>query len=132
MKKFISIIVGVALTLGAVALTSSCQKDIANAKSLVGTTWTASVDGTDYNIAFTSSATFDFSYIKGSLTAKASGTFIITGEKPSLAGSSIVLTITNVLDPLELFDNNTSSGTFKTDTQLVLNGTGVEVAFNKK
>ena len=39
MKKIIAIIASVALAVTAIALTSSCQKDINNAKSLIGTLW---------------------------------------------------------------------------------------------
>lgn len=132
MKKILGILVSAALIVAAVALTSSCKKDISNAKALVGTTWTAKVDGSTIALTFTSSTTFEISGTTESVTQKASGTFIIAGEKASLAGSTITLTITNVLDPLEVFDSNTVAGTFKTDTQLVLTDAGTELTFTKQ
>lgn len=90
MKKIISIVLGVVLLLGAVALTSSCKKDIANAKSLVGSTWTGK-DGTDiYTLTFPSST--DFRIVLNGSNFVVNGTFIITGEKPTLTGSDILLT----------------------------------------
>lgn len=92
MKKFVSIILGVVLTLGAIALTSSCQKDIDNAKSLVGTTWTATDVEVTYTLTFPSAAEFNISQNGGIFEVE--GAFIITGSSSSkLTGCNITLTL---------------------------------------
>lgn len=92
MKKFVSIVLGVVLTLGAVALTSSCKKDINNAESLAETLWVAQ-DGTDiYQLTFLTSTEFKMVQLGNNQVAK--GVFIITGNKTTLTGSHITLTLT--------------------------------------
>lgn len=92
MKKFVSIILGVVLTLGAIALTSSCQKDIDNAKSLVGTTWTATDVEATYTLTFPSAVEFNIS-LNGSIF-EVEGAFVITGSSSSkLTGCNITLTL---------------------------------------
>lgn len=132
MKKILGILVSAALIVAAVALTSSCKKDISNAKALVGTTWTATIDGESISLTFPTSTTFEMVISQGSLSAKATGVFVLTGEKPSLSGSAIALTLSDVPVGFDVFDR-TVSGTFKTDTELVLkDGEGIELTFKKK
>ena len=90
MKKILSVVLGVVLTLGAIALTSSCKKDIDNAQSLVGSTWTAQ-DGEDTYVLTFPSAT-EFRIVMSGSNWIATGLFVITGNKPSLTGSYITLT----------------------------------------
>ena len=91
MKKILSIALGVVLTLGAIALTSSCKKDITNAESLVGTEWVCTdVEGT-FHLTFPSASEFRV-VLEGSNWV-APGFFIITGNKASLTGSHITLTL---------------------------------------
>lgn len=84
-------VLGVALTLSAIALTSSCRKDINNAEALVGTTWVAT-DGEDvFTLSFPSST--EFRVVEDGSNWIATGLFIITGNKSSLTGSHITLTL---------------------------------------
>ena len=91
MKKILSIVLGVVLTLGAIALTSSCRKDIDNAQSLVGSYWLCQ-DGLDtYELTFPSATEFKVVEIGNNWVA--TGMFIITGNKTSLKDSHITLTL---------------------------------------
>ena len=119
MKKFLSILLGVALTVTAIALTSSCKKDIDNAKSLVGTTWICTADGITYTLTFPSSSTFK-------MTAEAtgrefptySGVFIIAGSKAgTLTGCVITLTPDTKWWEEE---KETVVGEFKSDSKCVI------------
>ena len=116
MKKFFAILLGVVLTVSAIALTSSCKKDIDNAKSLVNTAWLASTDGITYTLTFTSTTEFK---IAGN-GKEFKGIYIITGAKDSLAGSTISLTVDD-WDDFD-WDEATVTGKFETDTKLVLKG----------
>ena len=91
MKKILSIVLGIALTLSAIALTSSCRKDINNAESLVGTTWIGEEYGDTYTLTFPTSTEFRITEEGSNFIA--TGTFIITGNKTSLTGSHITLTL---------------------------------------
>ena len=90
MKKIVSVVLGIVLTLGAIALTSSCKKDIDNAKGLVGSTWVAQDGGDTYKLTFPSASEFKMTCVGDNRIVK--GVFIITGNKTSLAGSYITLT----------------------------------------
>lgn len=114
MKKFFAALVSVALMVTAVAFTSSCQKDINNAKSLIGTLWIChdSVEGTTYELTFTSTTDFKMTYNN---SQQVTGVYIITGNMSSLAGSSILLT------PDDAWSGHESmSGKFETESKLVL------------
>ena len=117
MKKFVSIILGVVLTLGAVALTSSCKKDIDNAKSLVGTTWTATdeLEGT-YTLTFPSAVEFRITLEGNNWIGE--GAFVITGSSSSkLTGCNITLT----LEPgIEWIDGSILpiSGVFQSESKI--------------
>ena len=91
MKKILSIVLGVVLTLSAIALTSSCRKDINNAESLVGTTWVAQEGSDVYTLTFPTSTEFRITEEGNDWIA--TGNFIITGNKTSLTGSHITLTL---------------------------------------
>lgn len=114
MKKIFAALVSVALMVTAVAFTSSCQKDINNAKSLIGTLWIChdSVEGTTYELTFTSTTDFKMTYNN---SQQVTGVYIIAGNMSSLAGSSIVLT------PDDAWSGHESmSGKFETESKLVL------------
>lgn len=114
MKKFFAALVSVALMVTAVAFTSSCQKDINNAKSLIGTLWIChdSVEGTTYELTFTSTTDFKMTYNN---SQQVTGVYIIAGNMSSLAGSSIILT------PDDAWSGHESmSGKFETESKLVL------------
>lgn len=92
MKKLFAILLVVAATVAAAAVTSSCQKDINNAKALIGTKWAGAADGNAYVITFKTQTEFEMSET-GTLNNKIyKGTFIITGNQASLKGSLISLT----------------------------------------
>ena len=126
MKKIISIALGVVLILGAIALTSSCKKDIDNAGALVGTVWFCQ-DGLDsYEMTFPTATEFEVYRINDGKTVK--GIFIITGNKPSLTGSTITLTpkgswIDGDILPL--------IGKFESETKLVVDDDGDKLTFVK-
>ena len=114
MKKIIAIIASVAIAVTAIALTSSCQKDINNAKSLIGTLWICQdkVEGSTYELTFTSTTDFKMTY---NGAQQVTGVYIITGNMSSLAGSSILLT------PDDAWSGHESmSGKFETESKLVL------------
>lgn len=114
MKKIFAALVSVALMVTAVAFTSSCQKDINNAKSLIGTLWIChdSVEGTTYELTFTSTTDFKMTYNN---SQQVTGVYIIAGNMSSLAGSSIILT------PDDAWSGHESmSGKFETESKLVL------------
>lgn len=117
MKKFIAIIVGVILTIGTSALVSSCQKDIAVAKSLIGTAWLCSNQtGTEkIDLTFTSQTECKMIYNE---TVQVKAVYVITGSKGSLAGCAISIS------PLAGQDGHTSTltGEFETENKLVLDG----------
>ena len=116
MKKFIAILVGAVLTLGAIALTSSCQKDINNAKSLVGSTWAGVSNSREYNLTFASSTDFDMEVLSLPLTRNIyRGSFIVSGNKDSITGSNIALAFDNT------WKEDWSTGYFKSESELVLN-----------
>ena len=122
MKKFFAILIGVVLTVTTIAITSSCKKDIDNAKSLVGTKWEckAGSEGITYTLTFPDQYTFKMTMkAEGREFPDHKGTFIIFGNKSSLAGSTITLT------PDTKWDWGTEDGTyvgeFKSDKQLVIN-----------
>lgn len=126
MKKILSIVLGVVLTLGAVALTSSCKKDIDNAESLVGTVWLCQ-DGLDtYEMTFPTATEFKVFRYNDSKSVK--GVFIITGNKPTLTGSTITLTPNGSWmdgDLLPLI------GKFESETKLVVDDNGDKLTFTK-
>jgi hypothetical protein len=116
MKKIIAIIASVALAVTAIALTSSCQKDINNAKSLVGTTWTATdVEGT-YTLTFPSAVEFRITLEGNNWIGE--GAFVITGSSSSkLTGCNITLT----LEPgIEWIDGSILpiSGVFQSESKI--------------
>lgn len=114
MKKFFAALVSVALMVTAVAFTSSCQKDINNAKSLIGTLWICQdqVEGSTYELTFTSTTDFKMTY---NGAQQVTGVYIIAGNMSSLAGSSIILT------PDDAWSGHESmSGKFETESKLVL------------
>ena len=117
MKKFIAILVGAVLTLGAIALTSSCQKDINNAKSLIDTKWMGTSDGYAFTLTFISQTKFEMRRVKIGDEKVFTGTFVITGNQTSLKGSDITLA----------FDGDWTeswhSGSFVSDTEMRLGGT---------
>lgn len=117
MKKFFAIIATVALMVTTAAITSSCQKDIAVAKSLIGTKWVCeNQTGTEsYVLTFTSQTECQLVYNQ---QKQIKGVYIITGSKGSLAGSTISVT------PLEgqNYETKTITGVFESDKKLVLDG----------
>lgn len=116
MKKFIAILVGAVLTLGAIALTSSCQKDINNAKALVGSTWAGVSNSREYNLTFTSSTDFEMEVFTLPMTRNIyRGSFIVSGSKDSLTGSNIALAFDSS------WKEDWSTGYFKSESELVLN-----------
>ena len=118
MKKFFAILLGVVLTVATIALTSSCKKDIDNAKSLVGTTWVCTADGYTYTLTFPSSTTFKMTAeAEGREFPEYKGVFIIVGNKSSLTGSSITLTPDSKWWEEE---KETAVGEFKSESKLVL------------
>ena len=120
MKKFFAILQGVVLTESAIALTSSCKKDIDNAKSLVNTTWIAQTDGYTYELTFTSTTEWKMT----GNGKQYEGVYVITGLKDSLTGCEIILTpVGEWID-----DDETNFGKFESETKLVIDN----VIFNKK
>ena len=118
MKKFLSILLSVALTVTAIALTSSCKKDIDNAKSLVGSTWVCSTTEITYTLTFPSSTTFKMTAeAKGHEFPDYTGVFIIVGNKSSLTGSTITLTPDTKWWEEE---KETAVGEFKSESKLVI------------
>jgi hypothetical protein len=113
MKKFITVVLGVILTLGAIALTSSCKKDIDNAQALVGSIWVAQ-DGADvYRLSFTSST--EFRITREGDNKIVTGVFIITGNKSTLAGSHITFSPNGTwMDG----DEGALSGKFESESKL--------------
>ena len=113
MKKILSIVLGVVLTLSAIALTSSCKKDIDNAQSLVGTSWVCQ-DGLDvYHLTFPSAS--EFKVVRVGDNRVVTGVFIITGNKTTLTGSHITFTPNG-----EWMDGNTKVviGKFESESKL--------------
>ncbi|MBO7511097.1 MAG: hypothetical protein J6T35_07930 [Bacteroidales bacterium] len=112
MKKILVILASV---LVAAVMTTSCQKDINLAKSLIGTSWYAS-EGTDsYTLVFDSQSGCTMDEIdKEGGRKQYSGTFILSGAKPSLAGEMITVTFT-VHGELVTYD-----GKFNSETELRL------------
>lgn len=126
MKKSLSIVLGVILTLGAVALTSSCKKDIDNAGSLVGTVWLC-LDGLDsYEMTFPTAT--EFKVFRNNDGKSVKGVFIITGNKPTLTGSTITLTPNGSWMDGDLLP---LTGKFETETKLVVNDDGDKLTFVK-
>jgi len=125
MKKFISVILGVVLTLGAIALTSSCKKDVKNASSLEGTTW-FSTEGA-ITLSFTSASEFRMT-VQGE-DFIATGTFIITGNKSSLTGSNITFAL---VPGTTWFDGESTepiTGLFESESKLVIDDG--DIVFNR-
>jgi hypothetical protein len=120
MKKFIAILIGAVLTVTSITLTSSCQKDINNANSLVNTTWVCSTAAVTYNLTFTSASTFKMDMTAvGREFPTYTGVFLIAGNQDSLSGSIITLT------PEKKWweDDDTKDtwvGEFKSDTKVVI------------
>ena len=117
MKKFLVILASVIAAVVTLSLTTSCQKDINLAKSLVGTTWYATYESVEYTLKFETQSTCTLATNKG---AKYFGDFILAGAKRSLAGESIVITGLS-------WDDDFDEGRFTSDTELVLNN----IAFHK-
>ena len=118
MKKFFAILLGVVLTVATIALTSSCKKDIDNAKSLVGSTWVCSTTEITYTLTFPSSTTFKMTAeAKGHEFPDYTGVFIIVGNKSSLTGSTITLTPDTKWWEEE---KETAVGEFKSESKLVI------------
>ena len=115
MKKFLVILASVIAAAITLSLTTSCQKDINLAKSLVGTTWYAS-EGTDtYQLKFDSQAGCTMNIIdKDGGQKQYGGTFVLTGAKSSLTGEMITVTL-NEHGELETYD-----GKFNSETELRL------------
>ena len=112
MKKILAILLGVALVAGALSLTS-CQKNVDNAKALVGTVWIA-VDGADtYTLTFTKQMECQMQIND---RTPYNGTFIILGNKPSLKGSTIEAVFTDWKEMAEAL-----LGEFKSEDELELN-----------
>ena len=116
MKKIFYVVLGVVLTLGAVALTSSCKKDIDNAESLVGSLWTCQDDGDVYELTFPSSS--EFKIIRTGDNRVVKGIFIITGNKTSLTGSYITF---SPYDEWMDGDDDSITGKFESESKLVIN-----------
>ncbi len=95
MKKILVILASVIAAAVTLSLTTSCQKDINLAKSLVGTSWSAQ-DGTDtYVLKFDSQSGCTMNiFDKEGGQKQYGGTFILTGAKASLAGEMITVTMT--------------------------------------
>lgn len=118
MKKFLAFLIGAALTVTAIALTSSCKKDINNAESLVNTTWVCETNTYTYTLTFPTASTFKITAsTKGMEDETYTGTFIIFGGKDSLTGSTITLTPSSKWWEEE---KETAVGEFKSESKLVL------------
>jgi len=118
MKKFLSILLGSVITVTAIALTSSCQKDIDNAKSLIGTEWVCATGEITYTLTFPTSTTFKMTpSAAGREFQDYTGVFIIAGAKSSLTGSAITLTPDSKWWEDE---KETYVGEFKSETRLVV------------
>ncbi|MCR4564726.1 MAG: hypothetical protein K5651_01405 [Bacteroidales bacterium] len=115
MKKFLVILASVIAAAVTLSLTTSCQKDINLAKSLVGTTWYAS-EGTDtYHLKFDSQAGCTMNiFDKDGGQKQYDGTFVLTGAKSSLTGEMITVTLT-MHGELVTYD-----GKFNSETELRL------------
>ena len=115
MKKFLVILASVIVAALTLSLTTSCQKDIDLAKSLIGTTWEAQ-DGTDtYFLTFDSQSGCTMDKIeKEGGREQYSGAFILSGAKNTLVGEMITVTLTI---HGELF---TYEGKFNSETELRL------------
>ena len=127
MKKILSIVLGIALTLSAIALTSSCRKDINNAESLVGTTWVAQ-DGSDvYTLTFPTSTEFRITEEGNDWIA--TGLFIITGNKTGLTGSHITLTLEPGSHWIDYDTNRSVSGVFVSESKIKFESE--DITFNR-
>ena len=115
MKKFLVILASVIVAAVTLSLTTSCQKDINLAKSLIGTSWYASVGTDTYTLTFNSQSgcTMDVVDKDGGRT-QYSGSFILAGNKNSLAGEIISVTL-NWHGELITYD-----GQFNNETELCL------------
>jgi len=117
MKKIISAILSAVLILGAIALTSSCKKDNGLSNSLKGSTWVCQ-DFTDtYTLTFPSANEFKITLEGNDFVAV--GAFGISGNKTSLKGSTITLTLapnTYWIDG----ETNAITGTFESESKLVI------------
>lgn len=123
MKKFFAILLGVVITVATIALTSSCKKDIDNAKSLVGTKWVCNVpgEGITYTLTFTDQYSFKMNLTaEGRSFPEYKGTFVIFGNKPTLSGSTITLTPGSKWWYVDDEDKVTFAGEFKSDKELDL------------
>jgi hypothetical protein len=136
MKKFLSVALGIVLTLAAIALTSSCQKDIDKARSLIVSSWVSEkldveVGGTvykdvTYRLYFSSEAEFTVS-IDG-MDAEVSGIYLIIGSKPRLTGNTILFS------PNDKWLDGTDEplvGTFSTESELIVIIDEEEVKFER-
>ena len=111
MKKIFAILLGVVLVAAAASLTS-CQKNIDNAKALIGTKWYALDGVTEYTLSFTTQMGCE---MQVNDRTPYNGTFIILGNKPSLKGSSIEVVFTDWSEKVEAL-----TGEFKDETTLEL------------
>jgi hypothetical protein len=128
MKKILSIVLGVALTLSAIALTSSCRKDINNAESLAGTTWTGEEYGDTFTLTFPTSTEFRITEEESNWIA--TGVFIITGNKTSLTGSHITLTLdlgSHWIDG----ETNPITGVFVSESKIKFEDDDESIIFNR-
>lgn len=115
MKKFLVILASVIAAAVTLSLTTSCQKDINLAKSLIGTTWSAQAGTDTYVLTFKSQSTCSLDeYDKDGGREQFDGTFILTGAKSSLTGEMITVTL-NEHGEIEVYD-----GKFNSETELRL------------
>ena len=112
MKKFFAIFATVALLVTSAAITSSCQKDINNAKSLVGSSWVCNdkIDEMVYELTFNSVTEFTLVISK---TQQYKGVYVLTGSTNGLTGATITVTIDG-------YSSDTRTGTFESESKLVL------------
>lgn len=119
MKKFLSILLGVVLVAGAVLVTSSCKKDIENAKALTGTVWEAGdTESLYYLITFKDQTNFEMTYHSGGVDYLYKGVFIITGSKSGLTGCRITFTFD---DEIWESSNLWKTGEFTTEDSFTMN-----------
>ncbi len=97
MKKIFAILLGVVLVAAAASLTS-CQKNIDNAKALIGTKWYALDGVTEYTLSFTTQMGCEMQ-VNDRTPYK--GTFLILGNKPSLKGSTVEIVFTDWSEKVE-------------------------------
>ena len=81
MKKFLVILASVIVAALTLSMTTSCQKDIEKAKSLIGTTWVYVENATSYTLKFTSQTECNIRIKSTDLSDEYyEGIFIISGK----------------------------------------------------